>query len=196
MKTKLLFFGILLSMNLTFGQATTNQSVGTPASLITNPINGFGGEVFRFRSGIVTQLDDGNNFDLSPTSPLNSRWFSLGGINTGPGCRAYGLRFQAGAKALTFGYQNVNDQLNINPRIEWIGTGASLGNLEFRVADSFNSTVSKLVATMTKECNTVFGDNPNPDGSPKVIVYNDLQTSMRIQSPQQTQRSATGLEVL
>ena len=66
------------------------------------------------------------------------------------------MRFQADAKALTFGYQNVNDPLNINPRIEWIGNGASLGDLEFRVADSFNSTVSRLMATMRKDGNIPF----------------------------------------
>lgn len=163
MKTKLLFFGMFLSINLANGQATTNQSITQVQPAITNPIAGFTGESFRFRAGIVTQLDAGNNFDLSPTSPLNSRWFSLGGINTSPPSvtparRAYGLRFQADNKAVTFGYQNVNDVLNINPRIEWIGTGSALGNLEFRVANSFTSTVSTLVATMTKFGNTVFGD--------------------------------------
>ena len=187
MKTNLFILVILSCLNLTFGQATSNQSITQVLPAITNPISGFNGEIFRFRSGIVTQFDDGNNFDLSPTSPLNSRWFSLGNIRTSaptvtPARNAYGLRFQAGAKALTFGYQNVNDPLNINPRIEWIGTGAALGNLEFRVANSFTSTVSTLVATMLNNGSTVFGTqilNPN---NAKVVVQAGQDAGFNIES--------------
>ena len=147
MKTKFLLFGMLLGVSLTFGQF--NQSINTvldPISLVTPPAPN---EIFRFAPGNVTQLE-GTSFDFT-----SSRWFSLGKVVTGANT-AYGLRFQLPNKSVTFGYQSV---ASANPRIEWIGTGASLGNLEFRVANSFNSTVSKVVATMKSDGNTVFGDN-------------------------------------
>ena len=170
-----------MCFKLSFGQAPFNQSNDFVRTVINNPTNPLSSEVFRFRSGLVTQLDSGNNFDLSPNSPLNSRWFSLGGINTGPGRRAYGLRFQAGTKALTFGYQNVNEPLDINPRIQWIGAPDpansslnTLGNLEFRVADSFTSTVSTLVATMKPDGSTIFGDiNALSNNNVQVSIFNN-----------------------
>ena len=152
MKTKILFFA-LLGFNLNFGQALTNQSITNVLPAITTPISAFGSEIFRFRSGLVTQIDAGSNFGFT-----NSRWFALGSLNTGSQT-VYGLRFQLPNKAITFGYNNIT---NNNPRIEWIGTGANLGNLEFRVADSFGApgapAVTKLVATMTSAGNTYFGN--------------------------------------
>jgi len=145
---KVLFFLSLFSACIAFGQATTNQSLGTVNNSITNPIGGQPDEVFRFRTGSVRQLDAGSNFTFN-----NSRWFALGRVNTGSQT-VYGLRFQLPNKAALFGYQDINDT---NPRLQWVGTGANLGDLEFRVADSFTSTTSDLVATMTSEGNTVFG---------------------------------------
>lgn len=173
MKTKLLIFS-LFAFGLSFGQATVSQFSNSPQNFISNPIGQqfSGQEIFRFRAGLVTQLDLGNNFDLSPTSPLNSRWFSVGSLNTGSQT-VYGLRFQDRNKAITFGYNNIN---NANPRIQWIGTGAGLGDLEFRVANSFSSTTSTLLATMTKNGNTVFGtSNPftNPAQLPRVGIVGD-----------------------
>jgi hypothetical protein len=47
-----------------------------------------------------------------------------------------------------------------NPRIEWIHSGgATAGNLEFRVANSFTGGASDLVASMTPGGNTYFGTN-------------------------------------
>ena len=172
MKAKLFFFG-MLCFNLSFGQ---NQSITTVAPAISAvtpvtfpPSNTAPNEIFRFAPGNVTQLDNAplgsaTNFNFS-----NSRWFSLGAVETNQSGtrRAYGLRFQAGPKAVTFGYQNVLDPLDINPRIQWIGSDAALGNLEFRVANSFNSTNSKLVASMLPNGSTFFGtttDNPNTVG--------------------------------
>ena len=178
MKTKLLFFGMLLSLNFTFGQATLNQSTPGVQSFISNPISAIGNEIFRFRSGLVTQLDLGNNFDLTATSPLDSRWFSIGRVNT-PSQTVYGLRFQDRNKAVVFGYEDID---NPNPRIQWIGTGAGLGNFEFRVANSFNSTVSTLVAKMTSSGNTIFGttDPFSSTSNPKVgiIATNSLGLSV------------------
>lgn len=156
MKTNLL---LILLFSALCGSAQTNRSSGGVTGNFTGavPVQQFsGGEIFRFQPGLVTQLDFGNNFDLSPTSALNSRWFSIGRLNTGSQT-VYGLRFQDRNKAVVFGYEDI---ANPNPRIQWIGTGAGLGNLEFRVASSFSSTISTLVTTMTKEGNTAFGPLP------------------------------------
>jgi hypothetical protein len=130
-----------------FGQ---NQSSLAVASSITSPatVPPLTGEVFRFSPGLVTQFDSGTGFDFT------SSWFSLGKLNTGSQT-VYGLRFQLPNKALTLGYRNLAD---VNPRLEWVGSGAGLGNLEFRAANSFTSTISNLVATMTNDGNTYFGD--------------------------------------
>ena len=113
-----------------------NQSDGTVFTNIFAPIpQQFGGqEIFRFQPGLVTQLGQG-----SGSFGFNEKWFSIGELNTGSQM-VYGLRFQLPNRALTFGYQDTGDS---NPRIQWIGEGQGLGNLEFRVADSFGSTNSK-----------------------------------------------------
>ena len=205
MKTKLIFFGILC-FNLSFGQANLNQTVQNVQTGIINPIgaqfpspvtaanpSGFQ-EIFRFRSGLVTQLDLGNNFDLSLNSPLNSRWFSIGSLNTGAQT-VYGLRFQDRDKALIFGYNNVN---NINPRIQWIGSGAALGNLEFRAADSFTSTNSLLVASLTGDGRTVFGDissTGSDANNVKMFVENDKRQGVIINSLPFGSANSTGLSI-
>jgi len=151
-----------------------NQSFGSVSSSINFPIpQQFGtGEIFRFRPGLVTQLDSGNNFGFT-----NSRWFSIGRLKTGTQT-VYGMRFQLPNKALTMGYQDINDP---NPRIQWIGAGSSSGtDLEFRVANSFTSTTSKLVTTMTNDGNTFFG-NPLSTNEAKVgIDYSDIVMEVRM----------------
>ena len=164
MKIKILF-SMLLVANLSFGQATANQSVGSINTTISNPVGAQSNEIFRFRAGNVRQLDAGSAFNFT-----NSRWFTLGRLNTGSQT-VYGLRFQLPNKSLTLGYQDLNDS---NPRIQWIGTGSNLGNLEFRVADSFTSTNSILVASMRNSGRTIFGSLP-PLGFqevPKVGIAN------------------------
>jgi len=84
----------------------------------------------------------------------------------------YGLRFQLPNRAATFGYQDLNDA---NPRIQWIGASNFAGSdLEFRAANSFTSTASTLVATMTDRGNTFFG-NPLSTNTTRVGVdYGNL----------------------
>jgi Chaperone of endosialidase/Secretion system C-terminal sorting domain len=182
MKTNLLFILLFLTLccsaqvNRSAGNVTGNFTGAIPAQQLS------GNEIFRFQPGYISLLDNGNNFDLTTTSPLNSRWFSMGGVPTGPSRRAFGLRFQDNNKALTFGYQNVNDVLNINPRIERIGNGAALGNLEFRVANSFTSTVSTLVATMKKNGNTVFGIPALNSNNAKVEINNNGPIALEVNS--------------
>jgi hypothetical protein len=144
------------------GQVLTNFIGATPPQQFS------GQEIFRFQPGLVTQLQNGNNFGFT-----NSRWFSLGQLNTASQM-VYGLRFQLLNKALTFGYQDLSDD---NPRIQWIGTGEDLGNLEFRVANSFTSTSSTLVAAMTPSGSTIFGGSSGIAPITKVSIGNNLGES-------------------
>jgi len=143
---KIILLLALFFAGITFAQ---NQSDGAVQSSITTPIpqQFFGGEIFRFSKGLVTQLDNGSAFDFT-----SSRWFSIGRLKTGSQI-VYGLRFQLPKRGVTFGYQDVNDD---NPRIQWIGDNVK-SNLEFRSATSSTSTISTLNATMTFEGRTYFG---------------------------------------
>ena len=155
MKTKLFFLGMLF-FNLSFGQNNSNGPVSTNLanSNLINPMLPLpqSAEIFRFRPGLVTQLDDPLNLNFGFT---NSRWFSIGSLNTGSQT-IYGLRFQLPNKAVTFGYQNITD---INPRIQWISNAPfnAVGNLEFRAANSFTSTSSNLIASMNGEGSVFIG---------------------------------------
>ena len=156
MKTKLFIF-LLLNNILAFGQATLNQSIGGVQAGINNPIPAVGTEIFRFRSGLVTQLDAGTGFGFTA-----DKWFSLGRFNAGSQT-FYGQRFQLPNRALVMGYSTNNASGVVsNPLIQWIGTGTNLGNLEFRVANTFGAPnlpgADVLVATMTSFGNTVFGN--------------------------------------
>ncbi|AXG69675.1 chaperone of endosialidase [Kordia sp. SMS9] len=150
-----------------------NQSFKSVKSVIDSPIpqQFSGGEIFRFRPGLVTQLDSGNSFGFT-----SSRWFSIGRLNTGSQ-NVYGLRFQLPNRALTMGYQDINDT---NPRLQWIGAGSSAGtDFEFRVASSFTSTTSKLVATMTNDGSTFFGTPLSTTEAKVGIDYSDISGSTR-----------------
>lgn len=181
---KLLFLFACLSIQFFYGQATTNQSIGFVSNVINDPIPVLipnnSEEIFRFKTGNVTQLDDGFTFDFN-----SSRWFSLGRVETDTQT-VYGLRFQLPGKALTYGYQDISDA---NPRIQWIGQGANLGDLEFRVADSFTNTTSTLVAKMTNEGNMILGDPSNNiavifGSDAKLDIDNTKSVGLRISSDQ------------
>ncbi|MEM6720365.1 MAG: tail fiber domain-containing protein [Bacteroidota bacterium] len=152
----------------TFAQ---NESSGSIATSITTP-GPISGETFRFGPGIVTQLDSGSGFGFT-----NDRWFSLGRLFTGTQT-VYGLRFQLPNRAITMGYQDLNDA---NPRIQWIGASAFSGtDLEFRAANSFMSTSSTLVATMTNNGRTYFGIPLSSSNESLVGAdYSSISTSNR-----------------
>jgi hypothetical protein len=158
---KIILLVALFCAGFTYAQ---NQSAGPVQPAITTPIpQQFGGaEMFRFSKGLVTQLDSGTAFDFS-----TSRWFSLGSLNTGSQT-VYGIRFQLPKKAITLGFQDLNDN---NPRIQWIGSNNN--NLEFRAANSFTSTTSTLNATMTYDGRTFFG---KPLASNEPLVGIDYST--------------------
>lgn len=175
-------FAMLFTM-IGFSQNQSLQAISTP---FINPVQQFGGgEIFRFAPGIVTQLDLGTSFDFS-----TSRWFALGKLNTGTQT-VYGLRFQLPNKSLTLGYRDLAD---VNPRLEWIGTGTGLGNLEFRVATSFTSTTSNLVATMTNDGNTYFG-NALFTGTKVGIDYKTL-TGLTLRTSLQSSSTVTALKLI
>jgi len=193
-RLQLLTFILMLSA-LSFGQ---NQSAGQVINPIFNPITQqFGGqEIFRFQPGLVTQLQSGSLFDFS-----SSQWFSIGTLNTAllptPGNqRVFGLRFQLPRKALLFGYQDIGD---INPRIQWNGLepGSFLGDLEFRVADNFNNTNSKLVATMRNDGGTVFAENglSNFDDAKVGILNTKFDKSLEILLELSSQNPTFGVDV-
>lgn len=192
MKTKLVFFG-LLCLNFTFGQ--TNFSAGNvlspiPPVPVTVPPTSAPNEIFRFQSGNVTQLDNGTGFNFT-----NSRWFSMGRVGAGTQT-FYGLRFQLPNRGLVMGYSNLTAT---NPVIQWIGTGANLGNLEFRVANGFGAPGTPapdlLVATMTNTGTTVFG-NPSVAGSTaKVSIENNVGRGLQITAANTTPNPSVGIEV-
>ncbi|WP_298513479.1 tail fiber domain-containing protein [uncultured Kordia sp.] len=158
---------LLLALLFTTFSFSQNESSGAVATSITTP-GPIPGETFRFGPGLVTQLDVGSGFGFS-----SDRWFSMGRLNTGSQT-VYGLRFQLPNRAITMGYQDVND---VNPRLQWIGAGSSAStDFEFRAANSFTSTSSTLVATMTNDGKTFFG-NPLASSSTTTKVgvdYGDL----------------------
>jgi hypothetical protein len=167
MKKHLLFFS-LFGCGLAFGQ---NQ-------VITNITNTLlpGAEIFRFAPGFASQIQSGTGFGTS----AGNKWLSFGEINTGSQI-VYGNRFQFGERALVTGYTSLTPN---NPRIEWIHNGGSTaGNLQFRVANNFNSTSSKLVAEMTPQGNTYFGGiTPSLFTSldPKVAIGFDKFSGLQI----------------
>jgi hypothetical protein len=182
---KITFFFAILFTAIGFSQ---NQSSGTVQSSIFNPIpQQFGGtEIFRFQPGLVTQLDSGIAFDFN-----NSQWFSIGRLSTGSQT-VYGLRFQLPNKALTMGYQDLSD---INPRIQWIGDSSAFGSsLEFRAANSFTSTSSTLVATMTNDGRTYFGDPLAAFDTKVSIDYTEVSgASSRVGLTLETDASQNGV---
>ncbi|KAB8152525.1 T9SS type A sorting domain-containing protein [Kordia sp. TARA_039_SRF] len=188
---KITFVFALFFAAIAFGQ---NQSFGTVQSSIFNPIpqQFSGGEIFRFRSGLVTQLDAGSGFGFT-----NDRWFSIGRLNTGSQT-VYGMRFQLPNRSITMGYQDINDA---NPRIQWIGASSFSGtDLEFRAANSFTSTSSTLVATMANDGKTFFGQPLSLSDIKVGIDYTDAavstKTGLAIENKTGSSGTATGLRII
>lgn len=195
MKLKLLFLA-LLGFNLAFSQFNFSRDAVQPLippvgiGITAQPST----EIFRFRSGVVTQQDDPFNQNFGFT---NSRWFAIGRVPAGSQT-FYGQRFQLPNRALVMGYSaNSSFSTVSNPIIQWIGTGSSLGNLEFRVANTFGVPNApgndQLVALMTSNANTVFGTT-NPFGntatSPKVGVVTTNTNAVAVNTS-----SGTGINV-
>ena len=164
----------ICSLSFGFGQANQNQTFGPINNGFNSPVTlgqQFGSEIFRFRTGLVTQLDSGSGFTTN-----NSQWFALGRVG-GAGSTFnqtfYGIRFQQPNRGLLMGYTSTSPN---NPIIQWIGTGATLGNLEFRTASALGTVGAPapdlLVATMTKSGSTIFGNPLITGNNAKVSVEN------------------------
>ncbi|WP_298418675.1 tail fiber domain-containing protein [uncultured Kordia sp.] len=182
---------LMLALFFSVFSFAQNQSAGNVQPAIFNPIpQQFGGqEIFRFQPGLVTQLDAGTAFDFN-----TSQWFSIGKLNTGSQ-QVFGLRFQLKNRALTMGYQDTND---INPRIQWIGDSFASGtDLEFRVANSFTSTTSTLVTTMTNDGRTFFGTPLTTNSTRVGVDYTDIgstRTGVTAENNATSSGSVTGFK--
>ncbi|WP_296683106.1 T9SS type A sorting domain-containing protein [Flavobacterium sp.] len=140
MKIQLLILSFL-GCGFAFGQNFTNGPITPGLS---------GAETFRFGPGFASQIQAGTGFGTGS----GNRWFSFGEVST-LSQTLYGNRFQYNERALVTGYTSLSPN---NPRIEWIHNGGTTaGNLQFKVASSFTSLVSTLVAEMTPQGNTYFG---------------------------------------
>lgn len=168
MKTKL-NFSVILMLFLTILSYAQNRSNGTIS--FTTPIGALPPnnpvEAFRFRSGLVTQLDLGTTFDLSGIPAATTQWFSLGRL-TAPSQTLYGLRVQRAGRGLVMGYSGAVESTTAtvattagNPFIQWVGSDINSitpGDLEFRASTSSNNPLSdKLVMTLRADATTLFG---------------------------------------
>lgn len=167
---------------MAFGQNNKSRSTITQTAAIAPASTILGAsEIFRFRSGVITQLQTGVDFTFGATD----RWLSLGQVAAGSQI-FYGSRFQYDGRAFVTGYSSASPN---TPRIEWIHNGSTTaGNLEFRTASSFTSATSTLVASMTPLGNTYFGDvsvtNPflTSGTNPKVGVFSNGLTGLDVRN--------------
>ncbi|PWH84993.1 tail fiber domain-containing protein [Brumimicrobium oceani] len=197
---KVLLFTSLFTIPFAFGQSN-NLSQNSITEVMGSLGSSLGTqEVFRFKTGAITQLNQGSNFDFG----LNNQWMSLGQVDAGSQV-FYGSRFQYRESAFVTGY---TDASPAKPRIQWIHNGGSTArNLEFRVGRGFgspnNPQVNILVASMTPlNGNTYFGENidtSNPFGddpadSPKVGIDTQFgQKGFSIRSVNQTSLGAPNI---
>lgn len=138
-----------------------NRSQGTVLTTIP-PSNLGTQEVFRFRPGLVTQLQNGTDFSFGATD----RWLSLGELVTPPsGQRLHGMRIQDEGKALVMGYGS-NDTKAF---IQYISTNAVGRGLDIKFADSFTSAQSTLTASFRANGSTDFGFSD--DNSARIELY-------------------------
>lgn len=167
-------FSLTMMLIISTFVVAQNQSQATVQSFFSNPTGQqftsglpFAPEIFRFQPGLVTQADDFADPN-DPFSFFDARWFSIGRLQTSEQQTLYGLRFQLPFRAVTFGYQDIEDT---NPRIQWIYEEEGIGDLEFRVANDFMSTNSDLVASMRSDTGTVFAES-------NLTNYNDAKVGI------------------
>lgn len=166
MKTKLTFsmLAVVCASALGFSQNQSNAAVAPAIAPILLPPTTT--EAFRFRSGLVTQLDSGGAFDFLPST----QWFSLGKLTPSSTSQTlYGFRIQRAGRGLLFGYSGANQSGGTpttagNPFIQWVGNNATgtptttQGNLEFRTsASSTNPLSDQLVFTLRSDLTAFLG---------------------------------------
>lgn len=168
MKTKFLFLALFVSLlsisqnNRSNGTVTGNFTGAVPAQFSTP---GGTTEAFRFRSGLVTQLDSGTAFDFA----TSSQWFSLGRLTpTSTSQTLYGFRIQRAGRGLVMGYSGANQTATGapttpgNPFIQWVGNSPTItsGDLEFRTSsNSNNSTTDRLAFTLRSNLTALLGES-------------------------------------
>jgi Chaperone of endosialidase/Secretion system C-terminal sorting domain len=165
MKKQTTFSWIIVLFTMTLGFAQNNLSNGIVLTTIPAALPPGNIEAFRFRPGLVTQLDSGTAFDFLPTS----QWFSLGRLNSATQT-LYGFRVQRAGRGLVFGYTGsaqtgVNPTTAGNPFIQWVGNNATgtptttQGNLEFRTSPSSTvPTDDRLAFTLRSDLTALFGE--------------------------------------
>ncbi len=173
---KFLQFSMFLFLGFSaIGNAQNNSSNGTvntsvpPFSLPPGNI-----EAFRFRPGLITQLDAGAGFDFT----TGSQWSSLGRLSS-VNQTLYGLRVQRAGKGLVFGYSGLPQGTSLTPTagdypfIQWIGNsaaGVGAGDLRFETAPDPTNTVSNLVFTLRSNGTALLGTTPNSSVFPKLEI--------------------------
>ncbi len=142
---------ITISAFLLISMVGFSQNRSQGAVLSTIPPSNLGTqEVFRFRPGVFTQLQNGTDFTFGATD----RWLSLGELITPPsGQRLHGLRIQDEGKALVMGYSSAETKAFI----QYISTSAAGRGLDIKFADSFTSAQSTLAASFKSNGSTDFG---------------------------------------
>jgi Chaperone of endosialidase/Secretion system C-terminal sorting domain len=183
MRTKFTFTMLAVVCTVALGFSQNNRSNGTVLTTITPPVPAFPAtttEVFRFRPGLVTQLDSGVGFDFTPAS----QWFSLGKLTPSATAQTlYGFRIQRAGRGLVFGYSGANQSGGTpttpgNAFIQWVGnnvgTTVTPGNLEFRTSPSSTNPASdRLAFTLRSDLTALFGETPSAGlvtGTPKVEI--------------------------
>lgn len=150
------------------GYSQNNSSQGVISTTI--PTSALGTqEVFRFKPGLVTQLQQGTtSFGFGATD----RWLSLGELTTQPsGQTLHGLRLQNNGNGLVMGYSSQE----FNPFIQYIGTRG----LDIKCANSFTSTDSKVVAAFKQNGSTDFGFSDPLSFRPPVYQVGILSRFLR-----------------
>jgi hypothetical protein len=159
---KLLQFSMFLFLGFSTISNAQNRSFGGILTTIPVGLPPGNTEAFRFRPGLITQLDLGTAFDFT----TSSQWSSLGRLTTA-NQTLYGLRVQRAGKGLVFGYSGppqsgTTPTAGDYPFIQWIGNSAAgigAGDLRFETAPDPSNTVSNLVFTLRADGTALLGNS-------------------------------------
>lgn len=156
-------FAIVLCTHFSYAQ--NNQSLGTVGLTTISPSAGFSTafttEAFRFRSGLVTQLENQGTSLFGFTAA--DQWHSLGRVN-GAAQTLTGLRCQRAGRGLLFGFdgplQSGTTPTLGDPIIQWGGNNTlsvTPGDLLFRNFTSPTSAAPDQVLRLKENGKMVLG---------------------------------------
>lgn len=180
MKTKFTFSMLVVVCATTLGFSQNQSNAPVATSITPTLLPPTTTEAFRFRSGLVTQLDSGGAFDFS----LSTQWFSLGKLTPSATAQTlYGFRIQRAGRGLVFGYSGANQSGGVpttpgNPFIQWVGSDTNIpattqGDLEFRTSSSsINPASDRLAFTLRSNLTAALGETFTGVGSfiPKLEI--------------------------